>query len=261
MKVSSETQRSSSTHSCLIIAICAAGPPQARQPNLRKRRKIEAGESGMAAAASSPIKPSMGRLPSSITGSHTYRDISTGETTVEVFAMADATSPPGTEATQQTESPEVREKAQEVAGQAQEKAQEAAGQAQDMMREQVDQRSTEAGRKDQRDRAGPAQRRRGAAQPGEGDAGQVRRPGRRADRAGRLLPERVRRRPPALRRGGLRAAPAAGRACRGPGDRHGRGPLPQGVQPQPLPQPHRVGRPPRELGTSTAAVAGSWRGR
>jgi hypothetical protein len=59
--------------------------------------------------------------------------------------MADASSPPGTKSTQQTESTEVREKAQEVAGQAQEKAQEAAGQAQDMMREQVDQRSTQAG--------------------------------------------------------------------------------------------------------------------
>ena len=29
----------------MIIAICAAGPPQARQPNLRKRMKIEPGES------------------------------------------------------------------------------------------------------------------------------------------------------------------------------------------------------------------------
>jgi hypothetical protein len=29
----------------LIIAICAAGPPQARQPNLRKRAKTEPGES------------------------------------------------------------------------------------------------------------------------------------------------------------------------------------------------------------------------
>jgi hypothetical protein len=61
--------------------------------------------------------------------------------------MADASSPPGTKATQRTESTEVREKAQEVAGQAQEKAQEAAGQAQEMMREQVDQRSTQAGEK------------------------------------------------------------------------------------------------------------------
>jgi hypothetical protein len=61
--------------------------------------------------------------------------------------MADASSPPGTKSTQQTESTEVREKAQEVAGQAQEKAQEAAGQAQEMMREQVDQRSTQAGEK------------------------------------------------------------------------------------------------------------------
>lgn len=61
--------------------------------------------------------------------------------------MADATSPPGTKSAQQTESTEVREKAQEVAGQAQEKAQEAAGQAQEMMREQVDQRSTQAGEK------------------------------------------------------------------------------------------------------------------
>jgi hypothetical protein len=61
--------------------------------------------------------------------------------------MADASSPPGTKSAQQTESTEVREKAQEVAGQAQEKAQEAAGQAQDMMREQVDQRSTQAGEK------------------------------------------------------------------------------------------------------------------
>jgi hypothetical protein len=61
--------------------------------------------------------------------------------------MADASSPPGTKSTQQTESTEVREKAQEVAGQAQEKAQEAAGQAQEMMRAQVDQRSTQAGEK------------------------------------------------------------------------------------------------------------------
>jgi hypothetical protein len=61
--------------------------------------------------------------------------------------MADASSPPGTKSTQQTESTEVREKAQEVAGQAQAKAQEAAGQAQEMMREQVDQRSTQAGEK------------------------------------------------------------------------------------------------------------------
>ena len=41
MNDSSLIQRSSSTHSRLIIAICAAGPPQARAPNLRKRRKIE----------------------------------------------------------------------------------------------------------------------------------------------------------------------------------------------------------------------------
>lgn len=61
--------------------------------------------------------------------------------------MADASSPPGTKSTQGTESTEVREKAQEVAGQAQEKAQEAADQAQNMLREQVDQRSTEAGEK------------------------------------------------------------------------------------------------------------------
>src|SRR5262245_42981480 len=31
------------------MAICAAGPPQARAPNLRKRRKIEPGESAVAA--------------------------------------------------------------------------------------------------------------------------------------------------------------------------------------------------------------------
>jgi hypothetical protein len=61
--------------------------------------------------------------------------------------MADASSPPGTKSAQQSESTEVREKAQEVAGQAQEKAQEAAAQAQEMMREQVDQRSTQAGEK------------------------------------------------------------------------------------------------------------------
>jgi hypothetical protein len=61
--------------------------------------------------------------------------------------MADASSPPGPQETQGTESTEMRDKAQEVAGQAQEKAQEAAGQAQDMMREQVDQRSTQAGEK------------------------------------------------------------------------------------------------------------------
>jgi hypothetical protein len=60
--------------------------------------------------------------------------------------MTDATSPPGTEGTQrQGESPEMKEKAQEMAGQAQEKAQEAAGQAQDKLREQIDQRSTQAG--------------------------------------------------------------------------------------------------------------------
>lgn len=61
--------------------------------------------------------------------------------------MSEPTGPPGTQATPQDESPEVREKAQEVAGQAQEKAQEAASQAQDMLREQVDQRSTQAGQK------------------------------------------------------------------------------------------------------------------
>jgi hypothetical protein len=61
--------------------------------------------------------------------------------------MTEATGPPGTQATPQDDSPEVREKAQEAAGQAQEKAQEAAGQAQDMLREQVDQRSTQAGEK------------------------------------------------------------------------------------------------------------------
>ena len=61
--------------------------------------------------------------------------------------MADASSPPGQKSAQQSESTEVREKAQEVAGQAQEKAQEAAGQAQERMREQVDQRSTQAGEK------------------------------------------------------------------------------------------------------------------
>jgi hypothetical protein len=61
--------------------------------------------------------------------------------------MSEPTGPPGTQATPQDESSEVREKAQEVAGQAQEKAQEAAGQAQDRLREQVDQRSTQAGEK------------------------------------------------------------------------------------------------------------------
>ncbi|HEU4945238.1 MAG TPA: hypothetical protein VFT10_08755 [Solirubrobacterales bacterium] len=61
--------------------------------------------------------------------------------------MSEPTGPPGTQATPQDESPEMREKAQEVAGQAQERAQEAAGQAQDMLREQVDQRSTQAGEK------------------------------------------------------------------------------------------------------------------
>ena len=39
-KDSSELQPSSSTHSRLIIAICAAGPPQASVPNFRKRMKI-----------------------------------------------------------------------------------------------------------------------------------------------------------------------------------------------------------------------------
>ena len=61
--------------------------------------------------------------------------------------MTEATGPPGTQATPQDESPEMREKAQGAAGQAQEKAQEAAGQAQDKLREQVDQRSTQAGQK------------------------------------------------------------------------------------------------------------------
>jgi hypothetical protein len=61
--------------------------------------------------------------------------------------MTEATGPPGTPATQRSESPEAMEKAHEVAGQAQEKAQQAAGQAQEKMREQVDQRSTQAGEK------------------------------------------------------------------------------------------------------------------
>lgn len=61
--------------------------------------------------------------------------------------MTEATGPPGTQATPRDESPEAREKAQEVAGQAQEKAQEAAGQAQEKLREQIDQRSTQAGEK------------------------------------------------------------------------------------------------------------------
>jgi gas vesicle protein len=42
---------------------------------------------------------------------------------------------------------QVKDKATEVAGQAQEKAQQAAGQARDQMRTQIDQRSTDAGRK------------------------------------------------------------------------------------------------------------------
>jgi gas vesicle protein len=42
---------------------------------------------------------------------------------------------------------QVKEKATEVAGQAQEKAQQAAGQAKDQVRGQIDQRSTDAGRK------------------------------------------------------------------------------------------------------------------
>jgi hypothetical protein len=42
---------------------------------------------------------------------------------------------------------QVKDKAAEVAGQAQEKAQQAAGQARDQVRTQIDQRSTEAGRK------------------------------------------------------------------------------------------------------------------
>jgi hypothetical protein len=42
---------------------------------------------------------------------------------------------------------QVKEKATEVAGQAQEKAQQAAGQARDRVRTQIDQRSTDAGRK------------------------------------------------------------------------------------------------------------------
>ncbi len=41
---------------------------------------------------------------------------------------------------------QAKDKAQEVAGQAQEKAQEAAGQARDRVRDQIDQRSTDAGR-------------------------------------------------------------------------------------------------------------------
>src|SRR5215216_3190689 len=45
LKLASETHPSSSTHSCLIIAICAAGPPQASAPNLRKRTKMAASES------------------------------------------------------------------------------------------------------------------------------------------------------------------------------------------------------------------------
>jgi len=61
--------------------------------------------------------------------------------------MSEPTGPPGTQATPQGESPEAREKAQEVAGQAQERAQQAAGQARDMLREQIDQRSTQAGEK------------------------------------------------------------------------------------------------------------------
>jgi hypothetical protein len=61
--------------------------------------------------------------------------------------MTEATGPPGTQATPREESPEAREKAQEVAGQAQEKAQEAAGQAQEKLREQIDERSTQAGEK------------------------------------------------------------------------------------------------------------------
>lgn len=40
VRLASETHISSSTHSRLIIVICAAGPPQARKPNLRKRMKI-----------------------------------------------------------------------------------------------------------------------------------------------------------------------------------------------------------------------------
>ena len=60
MKVSSETQPSSSTHSRLIIAICAAGPPQARQPNLRKRRKIAARDSD--AVATEAANPARGTI-------------------------------------------------------------------------------------------------------------------------------------------------------------------------------------------------------
>ncbi len=48
MKLSSEIQCSSSTHSRLIIAICAAGPPHASAPKRRKRKKIEAGVSSVA---------------------------------------------------------------------------------------------------------------------------------------------------------------------------------------------------------------------
>ena len=42
---------------------------------------------------------------------------------------------------------QVKDKATEVAGQAQEKAQQAAGQAREQVRSQIDQRSTDAGRK------------------------------------------------------------------------------------------------------------------
>src|SRR5688572_29727372 len=45
VNVASETQRSSSTNSCFIAAICAAGPPQAREPSLKKRGKIAVAES------------------------------------------------------------------------------------------------------------------------------------------------------------------------------------------------------------------------
>jgi hypothetical protein len=56
LKLSSEIQRSSSTHSRLIIAICAAGPPQASRPNFKKRMKIERSESMRLGAAASEDK-------------------------------------------------------------------------------------------------------------------------------------------------------------------------------------------------------------
>ena len=127
------------------------------------------------------------------------------------------------------------------------------GQAQPV-RDQVDQRSTRPASRSARTASGHPQRRRGAARPGQGPAGEARRAGRPARRVARRLPAALRRRHDPARPRGLRAPAAVGGHRRRRGARLRGLALPEGVEhpslrarstgytPPTTPRPHRRAR-------------------